>query len=128
VIKRYDPLDVPAPEEWLDTDEAERLRLVERYHRRARVRLPNTVVHATLHVIVENQAALGDEIPVHGTLDRLMKEGIDRHEAIHAVAAVLAEHMAHLVRSGGPSQSDPNARYYAALKKLTVESWRQTYG
>jgi hypothetical protein len=127
MMKRYDPLEVPAPEEWLDINEAQRLRLVEGYHRHARVRLPNAMVHATLHVIVENQAALGDEIPVHRTLDRLMKEGIDRHEAIHAVASVLAEHMSDLVRSV-PSQSDPNATYYAALEKLTVESWRQTYG
>jgi hypothetical protein len=127
MMKRYNPLEVPAPEEWLDIDEAERLRLVEGYHRRARIRLPNAVVHATLHVIVENQAALGDEIPVHRTLDRLMKDGIDRHEAIHAVASVLAEHMSNLIRSV-PAQSDPNAPYYAALEKLTVESWRQTYG
>jgi hypothetical protein len=90
MMKRYDPLAVPAPEEWLDINEAQRLCLVEGYHRHARVRLPNAVAHATLHVIVENQAALGDEIPVHRTLDRLMKEGIDRHEAIHAVASVLA--------------------------------------
>lgn len=127
MMKRYDPLDVTTPEEWLDIDEAERLRLVEGYHRRARVRLPNAVVHATLHVIVENQAALGDEIPVRRTLDRLMKEGIDRHEALHAVASVLAEHMSNLIR-GLASQSDPNAVYYAELEKLTVESWRQTYG
>jgi hypothetical protein len=84
------------------------------------------VAHAALHVVVENQAALGDEIPVHRTLDRLMKEGIDRHDAIHAVASVLAEQMSDLVRSL-PSQSDPNAAYYAALEKLTVESWQQTY-
>ena len=127
MMKRYDPLEVPAPEEWLDINEAERLRLVEGYHCHARVRLPNSVAHATLHVIVENQAALGDEIPVHRTLDRLMKEGIDRHEAIHAVASVLAEHMSDLARNP-PPQADPNARYFAALETLTVDTWRQTYG
>src|SRR5664279_4436557 len=110
-MKRYDPLKVPTRDEWLDIDEAERLSLVEGYHRRARVQLPNAVVHATLHVIVENQAALGDEIPVQRTLDRLMNKGIDRHEAIHAVASVLAEHMSDLIRNG-PSQSDPNVPYF----------------
>jgi hypothetical protein len=127
MMKRYDPLEVPAPEEWLAIDETERVRLVEGYHRHARVRVPNALAHATFHVIVENQAALGDEIPEHRTLDRLMKEGVDRHEAIHAVASVLAEHMSDLLR-GFPTQSNPNAPYYAALEKLTVESWRQTYG
>ena len=127
MMKRYDPLEVPVSEEWLDINEAERVRFVEGYHRHARVRLPNAVVHAPLHVIVENQAALGDEIPVHRTLDRLMKDGIDRHEAIHAVASVLAEHMSDLARNP-PSQSDPNARYYAALERLTVKNWRRRYG
>ena len=125
-MKRYNPLDVPA-QKWLDLSEDERLRLVEDYHRHVRDRLPNVAGHAAFHVIVENQAALGDEVPVQRTLDRLMKEGIDRHEAIHAVATVLAEHMSDLAR-GVPSQSDPNAPYYAALEKLTVESWQQTSG
>ena len=89
-MKRYDPLEAPAPEEWLAMDEAQRVRLVERYHRRARIPLANEAAHASFHVIAENQVALGDKIPVRRTLDRLMKEGIDRHEAIHAVALVLA--------------------------------------
>ena len=45
-----------------------------------RVRLPNEKLHAVLHVVIENQIALGDEIP-----------GLDRHEAIHCIASVLAE-------------------------------------
>ncbi len=58
--------------------------MVEGYHRHVRARLPNMAAHASLYVIVENQAALGDEIPVQRILDRLMQEGIDRHKAIHA--------------------------------------------
>jgi len=37
---------------------------IEAYHRRARIRLPNEKVHAVIHAIVENQIALGDELPV----------------------------------------------------------------
>jgi hypothetical protein len=77
--------------------------------------------HAIFHVIVENQAALGDEIPVRGTLDRLMGEGLDRHEAIHAVASVLSGHVFDIAR-GKPPRPDPNAAYFAALGKLTVET------
>jgi len=46
MVECYDPLESPPPEEWLDMDEAERLSLVEDYHRRAlytervRFRLP----------------------------------------------------------------------------------------
>jgi|SRR5205809_13448 len=87
----YDPLEAPEPEEWLAIDEAKRIQLARDYHRRARVRLPNEKLHAVFHVVVENQIALGDEIPVQSTLQRLMAEGLDRHEAIHAIASVLAE-------------------------------------
>ena len=126
-MDRYDPLAAPASEQWLALDESERIALVESYHRRARAVLPNRTAHATFHAIVENQAALGDETPVRRTLARLVEEGVDRHEAIHAVAAALAEHMFDLFRAASPP-SNPNASYFAALEKLTVESWRKTYG
>jgi hypothetical protein len=126
MMKRYDPLDAPAPEEWLDLDESERLRLAEDFHRRARIRLPNVRAHAIFHTIVENQVALGDEIPVRGTLERLVAEGLDRHEALHAIASVLSEHVFEISR-GKLTQPDPNAPYFAALEKLTVESWRRAY-
>jgi hypothetical protein len=122
----YDPLKAPSSEEWLDLDESKRMLLVEGYHRHARIPLPNARAHAVFHVIVENQVALGDVTPVRETLRRLMMEGIDRHEAIHAVASVLSEHMNELI-GGALQQSDSNASYFASLAKLTVKSWRQTY-
>jgi hypothetical protein len=127
MLERYDPLRAPASQEWLDMSELSRIALVENYHRRAGIRLPNVKLHATFHVIVENQAALGDETPVPKTLERLMNEGVDRHEAIHAVAAVLSDHINEILR-GSSLPSDPNAPYYAALEKLTIESWRRDYG
>jgi hypothetical protein len=42
-----------------------------------------------LHGIVENQIALGDELPVERTVKRLIAEGLDRHNAIHAIASVI---------------------------------------
>jgi Domain of unknown function (DUF1841) len=122
MMQHYDPLREPAAEEWLEMAELDRIALVESYHRNAGTRVPNLPVHATLHVIVENQAALGDETPVRKTLARLMKEPIDRHEAIHAVASVLIGHISDIVTG---SASDPNAPYNAALEKLTVRSWRK---
>jgi hypothetical protein len=55
---------------------------VEDYHRRERVRLPNATVHAVMHTIIENQIALGDETPVQRTAQRLMDEGLDRHDTM----------------------------------------------
>jgi hypothetical protein len=56
---RYDPHEHIISDAWLALDESERMRLVERYHRRQRIRLPNETIHAVIHVIVENQVALG---------------------------------------------------------------------
>jgi hypothetical protein len=127
MLERYDPLRAPASQEWLDMGELSRIALVENYHRKAGIRLPNVRLHATFHVIVENQAALGDETPAAKTLERLMNEGVDRHEAIHAVASVLSGHI-NDVLSGSSLPSDPNVPYHAALEKLTVESWRRDFG
>jgi hypothetical protein len=45
-MNRYDPDQTPNPEEWLALDEQLRIGLVESYHRRARVELPNVTIHA----------------------------------------------------------------------------------
>jgi len=63
-MKPYDPPEPPDPEQWRSIDEQMQIQLVRDYHRRARIRLPNAMVHAVVHVAVENQIALGDETPV----------------------------------------------------------------
>ena len=90
---RYDPNKTPNPEQWLATDEAVKTHLVEQYQRKKKIRLPNARIHAVLHAVVENQVAMGDEIPVRATLLRLMREGLNRHDAVHAVGTVLANHI-----------------------------------
>ena len=126
-MNRYDPLNAPPAAEWLALSETDRFALIEAYHRKARVRVPNMKLHAICHGIVENQAALGDETPVLRTLARLMGEGVDRHEAIHAVGATLMDQMSKFVRAKAPGK-DPNAPYFAALEKLTIKSWRRDFG
>jgi HD superfamily phosphodiesterase len=129
-MKRYDPLKAPDPEEWLSMDEQQRISLAQDYHRRARIRLPNEKVHAVVHAIVENQIALGDEMPLRRTIERLMAEGLDRHDAIHAIGMVLMEFINGVMSRAEPEHPergrDPNNPYYAALEKLTAESWRKS--
>jgi hypothetical protein len=119
---QYDPLEAPEPKEWLAVDEAGRIQLAQDYHRRARVRLPNEKLHAVFHVVIENQIALGDVTSVQSTVQRLIAEGLDRHEAIHAIASVLAEFMHDLVKNPG-SNTESNQAYSAALQRLTAEGW-----
>ncbi|APF16869.1 hypothetical protein Calab_0840 [Caldithrix abyssi DSM 13497] len=116
----YNPLVAPHPEEWLELDEMERNTLVREYHERAGVKLPDQTMHATFHVIVENQLAEG--LPdVVEALERLQNEGLDRHEAIHAIGSVLLEHIWKTVHA--PDEFTETESYLKALRKLTKKSW-----
>jgi hypothetical protein len=121
-MERYDPLEAPDPEEWLELDEQERIDLVRDYHRRAGISLPNETMHATMHAIVEAQIALGGETPAGRVAQRLIGEGLDRHDAIHAIGMVLAEHLNNMLKSMRPGK-DPNALYFASLERLTAKDW-----
>jgi HD superfamily phosphodiesterase len=123
-LLQYDPHEHINSAAWLALDELERMQLVRRYHRRQRIRLPNETIHAVVHVIVENQVALGDAFPAKAVLLRLMKEGLDRHEAIHAIGSVLSERLFE-VMSKREAGDDLNADYMEKLRSLTAESWRK---
>ena len=125
-MNRYDPLKASDPQEWLELDEAERIELVLDYHRKARIKVPNVDAHATMHTIVENQIAEGDKYPVRRTLKRLQAEGLDRHDALHAIASVLIAHFHDLLKEGLPESGDPNDAYWAGLEKLTAKSWLES--
>ena len=75
----------PDPNQWLALDEQAPIDAAMDYHRHAGIRLPRAEAHAKFYAIVESQIA-DAELPVRGTVERLMAEGIDRHEAIHASA------------------------------------------
>jgi hypothetical protein len=124
MLTRYDPERAPDPGRWLATSEAERNELCRRYHRRAGIRLPNEHVHAAIHGVVETQVAMGDETPAAATLQRLMGEGLTRHEAVHAIGTVLAGHMYRIVRGEHDDDEDPNPRYFQELRGLTADAWR----
>jgi hypothetical protein len=121
---RYDADQAPDPEEWLELDESDRTDAVIAYHKRAKKPVgENNRLHALAHVIVETQAAMGDATVVPATLDRLMREGLDRHDAIHAVGSVLVGIFFDTVKNPG-KQVDINAQYGRELAELTAASWR----
>ena len=123
-MRTYDPFQPPDPVEWLELDEMERIDLVREYHRRTGVKLPNAALHAAIHAAVENQVAMGDELPVRRTLERLQGEGLDRHDAVHAIGSVLSRHMFEMVH-GTAASADPNRRYFAELEALLADDWRK---
>ena len=121
-MKRYDPSKAPDAAEWLSLDEAERIEVVREYHLRSRISLPNVTAHAIAHAVIENQLAEG--LPAaRSALARLLADGLDRHESIHAMGSVLMAHLWNLTNKP-PPEGDPNGPYLAALDELSADSWR----
>lgn len=117
-MKSHDPFEPPDPQAWMELDESERITLVLQYHERKRVELPNPRLHAVAHVIVENQVALGERLTVEAVLARPIREGLDRHDAVHDIGRVLMGVM-HDVQTGKLS-GDPTLHYSRQLDALTA--------
>lgn len=120
-MRKYDPMFEPDPEWWDVLDDDERISVVMEHHLEAGKELPDEYSHGLLHVVVENQIALGEETPVEAVLRRLVDENLDRHDAVHAIASILINHMHELMH--GEDAALDNDDYYAELKKLTAEKW-----
>lgn len=54
---------------------------------------------------------------------RLTAGGLSRHEAIHAIASVLAEHINELFNAKADEKNSTTI-YNAAIERLTARSWR----
>jgi hypothetical protein len=122
----YNPNKPINSEEWLSLDETKRIDIVSAYHRKMRIELPNRKIHSVIHAIIENQLAL--EIPeVKDALVRLMADGLDRHDSIHAIGSVLAKHLYNAL-GDKPKDIDINEHYMRDVKVLTADSWLKEYG
>jgi hypothetical protein len=122
-MNSYDPDIPPSSTDWLVADEGERIELVSEYHDREKIKLPNLQLHAVIHVVVENQIALGEAMVVN-TLRRLQGEGLNRHDALHAIGSVLAEDLYELMQESDASTGASYQRYRERLQTLTAKNWR----
>jgi len=124
LMGRYDPSVAPDPVEWLETDESDRIAIVEEFHVAAGEKLEegSDKLHAVIHVVVENQIAL-DMDPVPAVVKKLMRQGLDRHDAIHAIGAVLSGGNFDILQ-GEVGSHDPE-KYRKRLKKLSAKRWRE---
>jgi len=93
------------------------------FHERVDESLTAIQAHAVIHVIVENQLALGMQ-DVAETLSRLVAQGLDRHEAVHAIGTLVTEDAFSLIRSESNEEWDQK-RYQNRLEKLTAKRWRK---
>jgi hypothetical protein len=125
LLNEYDPDRAPDAEAWRAGNEMQLVELVQAYHRASQIPLPNERVHAALHVMVENQVALGDKTPVAAAVARLMGEGMSRHDALHAVGAVLDKHVNRAHATQVPVSRDA---YYDDIRGLTKDGWFAEFG
>jgi Domain of unknown function (DUF1841) len=124
----YDPEIQPNSAEWLAESEQERIRMAMNFHMANRLKSGNAKAHAVVHVIVENQIAMGFGPSVRA-IERLRHQGLSRHDCVHAIGAVLSEYMFSAMRK--PADADRQAlqsQINAAIERLTAESWRSMYG
>jgi hypothetical protein len=124
----YDPSVDPDPEAWLALGETVRVLVVEQAHRDVDFGdEASSSAHALAHVLVETDLARADA-STRATLERLQREGLDRHEAVHAIGAVLMWHLNQMLAQGIDDKAVSDRIYHAALDKLTPESWRRDFG
>lgn len=119
----YDPSRDPDPLTWQRTPDAERVAAVERAHQPPPRRHPpiaNLRLHAAVHVTVESQLATDAPPEVRRTLSRLMRAGLSRHEALHAVGEVAAEALARVVQQKQPFDAAAYAQALAAVDPTTL--------
>jgi hypothetical protein len=123
----YDPDVDPDSARWLALEEAERLLQGKDHHKRHDALLANLELHVTVHVVIENQIAMGDETPTRGALERLMGEGLSRHEAVHALGSVLND-MIFAIANGACGENAERFHtdaYNDAIARITAEDWRR---
>jgi hypothetical protein len=127
-MRRYDPDVAPEPAAWLSLDEQIRLDLIRAFHAAQGGFGENVVAHSAFHMVVENQLAMNEPEDTRAALQRLMRDGLSRHDAVHALGYVVVEHIFPILSArGDPSAFDLEA-YCAALRALTVASWRAMRG
>jgi hypothetical protein len=78
--------------------------------------------------VIENQLASGEEVIIDA-FERLQREGLDRHDTVHAIGSVLAEHLHGIFSGEGPRSTDEsNRKYFEAVRSLTAEGWLESWG
>lgn len=78
----------------------------------------NPFIHTSLHVLVEKQLQSKSPPEIVDALNALLNRGIDRHEAVHAIASVYADLYFTTFRRG---QQFEELTYVELLKQLVAE-------
>ncbi|MEX2496992.1 MAG: hypothetical protein WD448_12935 [Woeseia sp.] len=119
-MPNYDPDHAPNPQQWLQLEGQERTRIIAEYLDRHGGYGGSLQRQAHLQALVETQLAEG-VTPVKGAFMRLRDNGLNRHEAIRALASVLGRCMPEVLNSED-TDAPPDKTYLAQLETLTADS------
>jgi hypothetical protein len=123
-MESYDPSIQPNANEWLEATDYVKTALVREFHEQNEEGLDEEAltIHSTVHVIVENQLAMGVEL-LPETIAKLVRQGLSRHEAIHAIGAIITEDIYNIIR-GNKNEFSPK-QYRRKLEKITAKRWKK---
>jgi hypothetical protein len=123
-MKKYEPLIQEEKGEWLKLDDEKRIELVKAYHEELEEEFEgeSLSLHCAMHVIVENQVAQGEEY-VENAVARITRQGLSKHEAVHAIAAIISEEIYNLPR--GNTSKFSIKKYRRKLEKITAKRVRK---
>ena len=94
---------------------------IVRYHESLDEEAPESGwrLHALLHCVVENQIAL-DVGNVAATETKLIRQGLTRHDAVHAIGSVIGADIFDILKNNGTFDAK---KYRSRLEKLTAKRW-----
>jgi hypothetical protein len=92
----YDAATGPDRRQWLAAGTSRRLEAIHRHHQATGPEPADGKphLHALVHYLVENQVAAADPPEAAAALERLRAEGLDRHDAVHVIAAAIVRYIA----------------------------------
>ena len=111
---------------WLALDENEQQELVEEYVQTEEEAIGDASfsLHAAAHCMVETQLAMDEKETVEA-YNRLIRQGLKRHDTLHALGAIIFEGVYESMGEviDGEEAPDMTVGYKNRLRKLTAKRW-----
>jgi hypothetical protein len=118
----YDASVAPDLSKWRTMKEVVKAQAIKDYHLIAQPHpVPEGLMsHVAIHFAVEEHVANGNPSEAGEAMDRLVKEGLSRHDAIHAIGTVLFDVLKELADK---ARAFDLQAYKRGLSELTAKKW-----